>query len=440
MTGLAAVLIPSLMGYFVLRCFRPWSADFSLTDIFLSVGLGAGLSVQIIFYSLLVLNHIAPTRIIQAHVLCLAGLFFCLYRYRPKQPVSFSCRLGQAAGLSAVLMLTALMAVIFALVRPWGDWDGWAYWNFHAKFLFDAGYGWRRIFEHGVQAHHPWLLPLLDIWGWSFYGAVKEAVPLAIGIIFTVSTVGLLVASLKKYVPFAWALLAGFFLVSIPGFIQHGTSQYADIEAAFFILMSSVVAVDLLESPRGHTAVLTGLCLGLTACTKDNGIVAALLLLILIIVRLSKSGSVALIRPLGWGFTATGLAVALMRCFETYNPFSDSYAVFLPGLWNWHKWVFMARFAFHDLFGFHWGGLWILALAVLMACRGPWAMGKAAFLMPFMVSYAVFYFFIFALSALNIQWLLSVAFDRTLYLLVPTLVFALFYAMAEGRADHYDRQ
>ena len=81
--------------------------------------------------------------------------------------------------------------------------------------------------------------------------------------------------------------LEGIFLASIPIYIVQGTSQYADIVAAYFILLSSVLALGLLKSPSVNSAGLTGLCLGLTASVKDNSIVAACVLLFLIIARIS---------------------------------------------------------------------------------------------------------------------------------------------------------
>ena len=142
--------------------------------------------------------------------------------------------------------------------------------------------------------------------------------PLALGVIFTIATVGLLITSLKKYVPFVWAILAGILLASIPFYILHGTSQYADIEAAFFILMSSVLAIDLFKSPSVKTAVMTGLSLGITASVKDNSIVAAIVLMILIVLRLRQLGLMVFVRPLCWGFVAIAVSVVLMRSFEFF--------------------------------------------------------------------------------------------------------------------------
>ncbi|MDE2222775.1 MAG: DUF2079 domain-containing protein [Candidatus Omnitrophica bacterium] len=401
-------------------------------DVFLCFGLGAGLSAQIVFYSLLLLNHVDPAFIIRVHLLCLGALIY--FHRRGLGRFHFHrASLNQLLVLVVILFLVLFWAAVPALVRPWGDWDGWAYWNFHAKFLFQAGYGWRRIFEYNVQAHHPWALPLLNIWGWSFYGAVKQIVPMSVGLIFTAATAGLLISALKKYIPFGWAVLAGVFLVSVPIFIPHGTSQYADIEAAFFILLSSVLSVGLTGAVRPGAAALTGVCLGITACTKDNGTVAALLLLTVLIVRLLKSGSGRAVKPLCWGFVATGLAAALMRCFEVYNPLFDSYMTFWPGLWDWHKWGFMGQFAFFDLASPVWGGFWILVPAVFVMRARGWRRSGIGFLIPFMAAYVIFYLLIFAVSALGIKWLLDVAFERTLYLLLPTAVFMFFYALVRGK-------
>ena len=63
MTGLIAFLISGLSGYYVLRCFRPKDYSFELMDIFLMIGLGLGISAQIVFYVLVFSGHIDPALI-----------------------------------------------------------------------------------------------------------------------------------------------------------------------------------------------------------------------------------------------------------------------------------------------------------------------------------------------------------------------------------------
>ena len=218
MTGLIAFLISGLIGYYVLRCFRPKDYSFELMDIFLMIGLGLGISAQIVFYVLVFSGHIDPALIIKIHLLGLCLLFLYSHRYLSKQPLSFSFGSRSVWIVIAILGLVALMATVLALLRPWGDWDGWSYWNYRASFFFRSGYLWPRMFEFNMEGHHPWMLPLIILWGWSFYGREQPIIPVAIGIIFTVSTVGLLIGALKKYVSFFLGCAWGFFF-SVDSFV-----------------------------------------------------------------------------------------------------------------------------------------------------------------------------------------------------------------------------
>lgn len=427
--GLIAFLISYLMGYYLLRCFKSKDSSLTLMDVFMATGLGLGISSQVVFYALMILDRIDPVFIIQAHLLCLSVLFFFSRRHGSKGPAASVSLLRPAAFVVVILSLAVLMSAVMALKRPWGNWDAWAFWNFHANFLFRSGYEWRRLYEFNVGPHHPWMLPLTIIWGWSCYAAEKVIVPIGIGMIFTVSTLGLLIGALRKYVSFFWAVLGGVFLISIPFYIGHGASQYADIEAAYFILLSLVTTLDLLKYPSAKAALLTGVCLGLSASVKENSIVASILLFVLIILYLNKSGIRVFIRPLSWGFVAVMISVVLMRSFEI-TIINDQYAAYWPGLWHMQKWSLIGRYIWQALSGTGWGGVWLLTLAVLIAQRSRWTKGGIRVLVQFVILYIVLYLFLYAASAFEIKWLLSVTFDRLLFLLVPSAVFLMFYTVS----------
>ena len=429
--GLLALLIPGLTGYYILRCFKGRRYSFELMDIFLMVGLGLGISAQIIFYVLIFSGHIDCAFIIGVYLLSLCVLFLCSYRYLSKQLLSFSFSFRSVLIVGVILALVALAASILAVLRPWGDWDGWSYWNYRASFFFKSGHDWPRMFQLNMQQQHPWMLPLIILWGWAFYASQRTIVPMAIGIIFTVSTVGLLIGALKKHVSFFWAVLGGVFLASIPMYLLQGTSQYADIVAAYFILLSSVLALDFLKSPSVSSAALTGLCLGLTATVKDNSIVAALLLFFLIIMRLRKRGLGIFIKPLCWGFITIAVSVVLMRCFEVFYSYHNTYGVFLPGLLDWHKWYLTGQFVWKTLINILWGGLWPLVFFCLIAKRVRRIKGEIDVLIQFIALYTIFYLFIFVASALRLEWLLTASFDRTVFLLAPVVVFVMFYIIGK---------
>ena len=278
------------------------------------------------------------------------------------------------------------------------------------------------------------MLPGIILWGWSFCGAEDVIVPIVISLIFTLSCVGLLVCALKERVSFFWAVLAGVFLVSIPIYTMHGTSQYADVLLAYFILASSVLILDLFEAPLHNTAVLAGLFLGFAACTKDNGIMATLLLSVLIIGRLRKTASLrVLIRPFGWGLTAVMVSVFLMKSFDALNVGNHTYDIFWSGLCAIQRWLLIGGFIGKSFTDSVWGLLWPLAFLVLLFCRGSLVQEGVRLVIKFMLLYMIFYLFVYAGTVLELKWLLEVSWNRLLYLLAPTVVFVTFYALGKGK-------
>jgi len=414
------------MGYYLLRIMRPLRA----MDIFLIPGLGLGVSAQIVFYSLLFFNRISPPAIIGIHLTGLLCLWIYNQYFLKKGPPTVWGP-GQLGAVVVLLAVAGLAAALLAFHRPYGDWDGWAYWNFHANFIFRAGSHWQRVFASSMQGRHPWMLPCMVLWGWSFDGRESTLVPIVISIIFTVSCMGFLVCALKEYVPFYCAVFAGVFLFSIPIYILVGTSQYAEILMAYFILTASVLILDLLRHPSRNAAFLAGLFLGFAASSKDNGIMAAALLSILVMSCLARTtGSRKLIRPLAWGVTTIMVSVLIMKSFDALNVGNYAYDIFWPGLWNPQRWSLIGDCVWNGLFDKPWGMLWPIACAVIWVFQRNWREKEGITLViKFLIFYFFLYLFIYAASILELKWLLDVSYYRLLYTLVPTLIFVMFYIL-----------
>src|SRR5262249_50153521 len=146
--------------------------------------------------------------------------------------------------LTASFAIAAIAALYHAALRfiahPHGEgWDAFAIWNLHARFLFRGGAHWRDGFNPmtaGPHPAYPLLLPAAIAHVWSYPGQDDPFVPGIVGLIFSFSTLALLVSSLASLRGLNAAMLGGLALVSTPFFIEQGTSQYADVPLSFFIL------------------------------------------------------------------------------------------------------------------------------------------------------------------------------------------------------------
>ncbi|HXJ87951.1 MAG TPA: phospholipid carrier-dependent glycosyltransferase [Candidatus Binatia bacterium] len=266
------------------------SAD-SLMRLSLAPGFGLGIFSAVFF--LMRLFGATHFIAVDLSVLVLLALTFWLRGSRRAQActpalenadISATAWVRRVLGASFVVAILALLynAVVRILAHPHGDgWDAFAIWNLHARFLFLGGANWRDGFNAIIPWSHPdypLLLPAAIAHIWSYLGHDDPLVPAIIGLIFTISTVGLLVSALMLLRGLNSAMLGGLALSSTPFFVEQGTSQYADVPLSFFILASLVVLhkayghADNREPPKSGPLMLSGLAAAFAAWTKNEGL------------------------------------------------------------------------------------------------------------------------------------------------------------------------
>jgi Dolichyl-phosphate-mannose-protein mannosyltransferase len=189
--------------------------------------------------------------------------------------------------LIAAFVIAALAAfysvTMTAVTHPHGDgWDAFAIWNLHSRFLFLGGPHWRDGFNALIPWSHPdypLLLPAATARFWSYAGIDSPMVPAALGLVFTFSTLLLLVSSLFQLRGQNAALLAGIALSATPFLAEHGAAQYADVPLSFFILAAIVLLHfgsrlgQETQSRRPNRCwTLAGVAVGFAAWTKNEGL------------------------------------------------------------------------------------------------------------------------------------------------------------------------
>jgi hypothetical protein len=285
-----AVLLCFGMGFAIVSTGWPGGASpgEKMLKFFLSAGYGLG-AFSILFLLLRALGMASVlTMDVSAFALLLMG--WLLMRGRvpaaavlPVAEYDFPGWLGRClkAGFAAALGVALYCAVRRTIAYPNGEgWDAFAIWNLHARFLFRAGAGWREGFSALIPWSHPdypLLLPASIAHFWSYLGHETYAVPSIIGLVFTITTVGVLFSALMILRGRNVAMLGALALMATPSFIEQGTSQYADIPLSFFLLATVVMLclrdarVSASRPPAGWIA-LAGLASGFAAWTKNEGL------------------------------------------------------------------------------------------------------------------------------------------------------------------------
>jgi hypothetical protein len=340
----------------------------------------------------------------------------------------------------ATAMIALLSALTSSRVAPHGDWDAWAIWNQHARFLFYGGSEtWRALFAiNWSQPDYPMLLPASVARVWAYAGHESTLGPSLIAIVFGIASVTLVVMAIdgrRGWIAGALILGANTFLAQVP-------SQCADIPLACFIVATLAVACgDVLRGSDARIpAVVAGAASAMAAWTKNEGLVFALLMLIVaIIVAVRRRNG----RLLLWSVAGASPAVIALAWFKlALAPSSGLLAGLSPDLvvtrlFDLHRHATVAvLMAQHAL---RWSAP--LAAAVLplvmlaaawMAVRRGGAVRVMAVVLALMLAS---YYLVYVTTPFDVVWHISSSVDRLLVQLWPSLVLTAFWTGGSTKQD-----
>jgi len=423
--------------------------------IFLSVGLGFGISSLLFFLWLLAFGQagsaFAAFEIPFVLILTAFALLFRRRRARAASLVTETVQVRRAGSklewIAAVIFLATLLAAIRGFM--WfvhgalnGGWDAWGIWNLRAKFLFLGGSHWSDAFSaEGSLSHtdYPLLIPASVARAWSYVGSDIPQVPILIGALFTAATAGLLFSSLSTLRSRIQGLLAATVLLASPFFIVLGTAQYADVPLGFFML-STLVLLCLHESAAkegGSMMALAGTSAGLAAWTKNEGVLFLVCLLLghlsLAMGRRNLRSHLQQLPPFVAGLAPVLLMVAYFKLhFAGHNDLFSSLTTALKMLGRIARWRVVAR-AFADQL-LHFGG-WVvvpvtpfLALYILLVGVAKQMGNSLKICLRALSLTALGYFFVYIVAPVPLDWLLQTSLNRVLVQLWPSILFLVFVA------------
>jgi hypothetical protein len=301
-----AILVAGLIGYLIADRLCPRNYPRWLVWAFaLPTGLG--------ICSLIVFFFRRPMTTVEAMVLAVL-LFFWFRSHRtsfdgyrivsswrvPILAVVFAIGLGWSVGSS----------VIHVERYPNGLTDGWNIWNSHAKYLAAGGKTWTVDIQNTAHPDYPLLLPGVVVHAWRYIGSNSPDATGFVGILFELSAVGILAATLIKLRSPTVGMLMALVLIGSPEYIHNAASEYADVPLSVFIV-STIALICLYESeeskPVGLIA-LSGFMAGCAAWTKNEGVPFTLATIAVLLLPVFWSPSATVRRIAGF---AAGLALPL---------------------------------------------------------------------------------------------------------------------------------
>lgn len=435
--AIAELFLPILSGLLLVpRGLAPGRSVWleRLLRLSMAVGLGVGVHATGFFLSLLLFDGSLPgTAAVDAALLLLCGAVWLASRptearaldRAPARPTCLSRAL--AILFLAVLLVSILAFILASIEEPHGGWDAWAIWNLRARFLAKAGARWPVAFSENMQhTDYPLLVPGAIGRIWSYAPGESPLVPIALVLLFALSTVALSSGALAVLRSNGQALLAGLCLAPVS--LNEAAYQYADIQVGFYLLLSLVLLAwhDRMGGRERRLVAFAGLAAAMAAWTKNEGLLFLLAIM---------AGRVAVRRRDGawlWPFLAGAAPVlAALTYFKlTLAPSND----LLPHL-AWSQLLRADRYrelvaaVTKALSGS--GGL--LAAALLPPGAYLLLLGRSAerdspalpWLVTLVTSVAAF-LILYLVSPRELEWLVANSMDRLALQLYPALLLALF--------------
>jgi len=351
------------------------------------------------------------------------------------------------------LIILFIPLFIMAKFYPYGGWDAWAVWNFKAKFLLMAGNHWNLIFDPALwrsSPHYPLLLPLINLWGWSFLDEPTYQVPMLTSLLFTFLTMGLLITGLKEWSKSHLVILSAVCFTVSPFLAKTAVSQYCDVLFGYYLLASIFCLIKARQFNNPGYGFLAGIFTGFLSFTKSEGLVAGLILTALSVFYLigqheppttfsKKTGIKDKFTMIAF---AVGCALTMIPAIVFYTFLAPENITSINGLLSktnpadFTRLKIILIFYAMELVSNKWNGLWIVLFFGL-------SLGWKNILKPQILIIPLFLslytltvsFYYFTNTYFEIAWWLSVSLNRILGAVIPTVIFWVFYALWQDDAD-----
>lgn len=456
LTLLLSFCISLLTGFIAINILWPDRKPLKALMIlkgFLAIGLGFGISSCLFFLWLFFFNSSGKGFILMDMIslMGLTAILFCFSKAR-RSPMyfEFNSHLNVGSQIYKTLSISFFSAfvvavgafILISLGGPHGGWDAWAIWNMHARFIFREGDRLKEVISHFPAFSHPdypLMLPLSITRLWKYMNHETVLIPALLSLLFTFVTVGLLSCPLSIMRSKCQGLLAGLVLLGTSFFIKHGAAQYADVPLGCFFLATLILFClhGRLQNHNNNLILLAGITAGLSAWTKNEGILFIVSILIArLVVIISQQGWRAYLSEMRYFLIGLLPVIAIIIYFKLYiAPPND--LVSAQGLTvTSEKLLDLSRyeqvFTAYGREAVRLGGrivnvpfliLYLLILRVTIHSRDKTGITSAFIVLCLML---IGYFFVYITSPLDLKMHLETSLNRLFLQLWPSLLFVYF--------------
>lgn len=334
-------------------------------------------------------------------------------------------------------LIVALVAFLVLCIRisgkfsRWGDWDAWAIWNLHAKFLNSADY-WQNMFSDALLGSHPdypLMLPSLVALVWKAVASQSPLVPIAIAHIIFVLLVCTMYCGLRRYGSIAVAVLSFIVLVFSSKFVQIAASQYADTLLGYFLLVTFIIGCEVSKTKSHQMALILGIVSSSLTWIKNEGILFFLAFSFIFLISNFKNKRIGI----GYIFgTLLPIAVLIHFKFEL-APANDLINHdrgngYVSLIFDSNRYLIILKSFFQVSIRYYWILFVFTAILILR---------KVEFLQspPFIVIYLILagFFTIYLTTPNDLQWHLDASLDRVFHQIFPSCLYLVLAKLENGK-------
>ena len=297
-----------------------------------------------------------------------------------QQPVQVSTRLSRVIGVVALSCLGAAVAamVVKVVLCRHGEWDAWAIWNLHARFIFretSHSLGYLDAVMDWTHPDYPLLVPLSVVRGWTLNNGESTIGPALLGPVYMLAGAGLVTFGLARHRGRVAGHLALVTLLAAPGVSQNAAAQLADTPLWANVLLGVVCCwLGALED-RPRYLLLGGVAAGLAAWTKNEGLFMVLALAGVLLPALTQRSWRRALGQAGWlaGGLLPGMVNMVLFWRRVGGYSGGTLGALTPGQALVHlttpmrHWAVASRYLLEPLSVRVWGvAPWLLALVPLV--------------------------------------------------------------------------
>jgi hypothetical protein len=447
---LEAAFGPALIAWLMIRRFVPDRSFGSTIELMgAAAAIGLGLTSSLFFVWRLI--GMQPRTYVVFDLCVQALLFFAIVHWRRRRDGTDSgvaaepprSRVLGSAIAAAALLLGAMLLAHTLTELPYGWSDGWSIWNLRAAFLSAPGDQWSNGFSATLGWSHPdypLLVPASVARLWSIGESTSAFGPQLVAVLVVTSSALALAGSVARHAgPVAMSLALSLLLV--PSYVYWGGSQTADVPLGLYML---IAVAALSAPPTGSRYVIAGLAAGLATWTKNEGVLAAAAIVLVVAVMTLRSGrDTRLAGRFAVGLAAGVIALVLLKL--TFAPPSDLMRQIVAQQ-PWDKaiaasrHVTVARYLLQESFA--WGNWFLVPPSVLLvACvvmagvrrhTVPYQVAIGGGIVALMIGG---YYWTYVLSPYDLQWHMSTSWPRLVAQIWPVAVWtAIVGAFSSDRA------